>query len=92
MTPDVRNQKKAHMRHRFQQACEAWSAGDYELAAYRARQVSDIAAFYMGYDSDLYWYGIRLSIVWGEFMLQDDTRDFNTWAVGQACTALRAAA
>ncbi|WP_226597887.1 hypothetical protein [Marinobacter nauticus] len=92
MTPDVRNQKKTNMRLRFQQACEAWGTGDYELAAYRASQVSDMAASYMGIDSDLYWYGIRLSIAWGEFMLQDDTRDFNTWAVGQACTALRAAA
>src|SRR5690554_7767331 len=36
MTPDVRNQKKTNMRLRFQQACEAWSTGDYELAAYRA--------------------------------------------------------
>jgi len=28
MTPDVRNQKKATMPLRFQQACGAWSAGD----------------------------------------------------------------
>lgn len=92
MTPDIRNQKKTIMRLRFQQACEAYEAGDYELAVFRASQASTIGAAYMGIDSDLYWYGIRLSIAWGEFMLQDDTRDFNTWAVGQACTALRAAA
>ena len=92
MTPDVRNQKKTNMRLRFQQACEAHEAGDYELAALRISQIHQMVSSYMGVDSDLYWYGIRLSIAWGEFMLQDDTRDFNTWAVGQACTALRAAA
>ena len=92
MTPDVRNQKKTNMRLRFQQACEAWSTGDYELAAYRASQVSDMAASYIGVDSDLHSYGLRLTIAWAEFFIQDDTRDFNTWAVGQACTALRAAA
>lgn len=92
MTPDVRNQKKTNMRLRFKQACEAWSTGDYELAAYRVSQVSDMAASYMRTDSHLYWYGIRLIISWGEFTLQDDTRDFDAWAVGQACIALRAAA
>lgn len=92
MTPDVRNQEKNHLRQRFQQACDAWSVGDYELAIDHASQVSEMTRSYRGIDSDLFWYGIRLSNVWSEFLLQDDTRDFNTWAVGQACNALRAAA
>ncbi|TVT32206.1 MULTISPECIES: hypothetical protein [Marinobacter] len=92
MTLDVRNQKKTIMRLRFQQACEAHEAGDYELAALRISQISQMSASYIGVDSDLHSYGLRLTIAWAEFFIQDDTRDFNTWAVGQACTALRAAA
>ncbi|WP_029654860.1 hypothetical protein [Marinobacter daepoensis] len=92
MTPAVHNQKQTHLRQRFQQACDAWSVGDYELAIDRASQVSEMTRRYRSIDSDLFWYGIRLSNVWSEFLLQEDTRDFNTWAVGQACNALRAAA
>ena len=92
MTPDVRNQKKTIMRLRFQQACEAHQDGQYEEAAQRISQIHQMVSSYMGVDSDLYWFGLNLTITWGEFFLQDDTRDFNAWAVGQACTALRAAA
>jgi len=92
MTPDVRNQKQTIMRLRFQQACEARQAGDYELAALRISHIHQMVSSYMGVDSDLYWFGLRLTILWGEFFLQDETRDFNAWAVGQACQALRAAA
>lgn len=92
MTPDVRNQKKTIMRLRFQQACEDHQDGHYEEAAQRIRQIHQMVSSYMGVDSDLYWFGLNLTITWAEFFLQDDTRDFNAWAVGQACTALRAAA
>jgi hypothetical protein len=92
MTPDVRNQKKTIMRLRFQQACEAHQDGHYEEAAQRISQIHQMVSSYMGVDSELYWFGLNLTITWGEFFLQDDTRDFNAWAVGQACTALRAAA
>lgn len=92
MTPDLRNQKQTIMRLRFQQACEAHQDGDYETAAMRITQIHQMVSAYMGIDSDLYWYGLRLTILWGAFFLQDDTRDFKAWAVGQACIALRAAA
>jgi hypothetical protein len=92
MTPDVRNQKKTIMRLRFQQACEAHQDGHYEEAAQRISQIHQMVSFYIGVDSDLYWFGLNLTITWAEFFLQDETRDFNAWAVGQACTALRAAA
>ncbi|PHQ25488.1 hypothetical protein CLH62_14290 [Marinobacter guineae] len=92
MTPDVRNQKKTIMRLRFQQACEAHQDGQYEETAQRVSEIHKMVSSYMGADSDLYWFGLNLTITWGEFYLQDDTRDFNAWAVGQACTALRAAA
>lgn len=92
MTPDVRNQKKTIMRLQFQQACEAHEAGDYKLAGLRISQIHQMVSSYVRVDSDLYWYGLNLTITWAEFFLQDDTRDFNAWAVGQACTALRAAA
>jgi hypothetical protein len=92
MTPDQRRQKQTIMRLRFQQACEAHHAGDYELAALRISHIHQMVSSYIGVDSDLYWFGLRLTIVWGEFLMQDQTRDFDTWAVGQACTALRAAA
>ena len=92
MTPDLRNQKQTIMRLRFQEACEAFQEGEYEAAAMRISQIHQMVSAYMGVDSDLYWFGIRLTIVWAEFLLQEETRDFNAWAVGQACTALRAAA
>ncbi|MCD1646973.1 hypothetical protein [Marinobacter adhaerens] len=92
MTPDVRNQKKTIMRLRFQQACEAHQEGNYEEAAQRISQIYQMVSSYRGVDSDLYWFALNLTITWGEFFLQNDTRDFNAWAMGQACSALRAAA
>lgn len=92
MTPDVRSQKKTIMRLRFREACEAQQDGIYEEAAQRISQIHQMVSAYMKVDSDLYWFGLRLTILWAEFLIQDDTRDFKAWAVGQACTGLRAAA
>lgn len=70
MSPDVRNQKKTNMRLRFQQACEAHEAGDYPLAAQRISQISQMSASHIGVDSDLYSYGLRLTIAWAEFFIR----------------------
>ncbi|MFL1484739.1 hypothetical protein [Marinobacter sp. LN3S78] len=92
MTPELREKKKKEMLLKVNQAAQIWSAGDYEQASHLFSEFCGIAFPYQSTDSDLYWFFVQLSIVYADYITQEKTRDFKTWAIGEACKALRAAA
>jgi len=92
MTPELRKEKEAMIRLCFQEAVDAISRGDASVARIRNNQLSGMMSAFRGLDSDLYWLCVRYSGHYYAFIRQQDTRDYNAWAVGQACKALRAAA
>jgi hypothetical protein len=92
MTPELRLEKQQHIRVVFDVATDCLKLGETELATDGLTKLQGMRDAFYKVDSDLFWYATRSVNLLIEFIHQDDTRDFNAWAVGQACTALRAAA
>lgn len=92
MTPELRKEKEQSVRVVFDLAVFNVKQRDFETSIDGLTKLQGMRDAFYKVDSDLYWYTCRCIRILIEFYHQDDTRDFDAWAVGQACTALRAVA
>jgi hypothetical protein len=91
MTKEIRQQKKEDLDNFFYLAATQWEQGQYEDACRTTTRMRSYSDSVRGLDSELFWYGMKLSRRYAEFIVSESP-SFQAWAVGQACSALRAAA
>ncbi|MGM0769964.1 MAG: hypothetical protein ACQEV6_18290 [Pseudomonadota bacterium] len=92
IAPDLRQQKFHEIRVVVTGALDFYKSGQWELYCDSVTKLLGMAAAFSGLDDDLYNYTMDWVNALSRFTLQHTVVDFEAWALGQACTALRAAA
>lgn len=89
---DLHQQKFQDIRVVVTGALNFYKSGQWELYCDSITKLLGMAAAFIGLDDDLYHYTMDWVNALSRFTLQHTVVDFEAWALGQACTALRAAA
>lgn len=92
IAPDLREQKFHEIRVVVTVALDFYKSDQWELYCDSVTKLLGMSAAFNGLDDDLYNYTMDWVNALSRFTLQHTVVDFEAWAVGQACSALRAAA
>lgn len=92
MAPELRLQKLQEVRVVVDAGLSFHKNGDWDTYCDSITKLMGMATAFNSLDEDLYNYTMDWVNTLSRFSLQRTAVDFPTWAIGQACTALRAAA
>lgn len=92
MAPELRLQKLQEVRVVVDAALNFHKNGEWDIYCDSITKLMGMAAAFNGLDDDLYNYAMDWVNALSRFSLQRNAVDFATWAIGQACNGLRAAA
>lgn len=90
--PALRQEKHQHIRVVFDGALHSFHQGEDDTGFDGLIKLQGMAAAFHGLDHSLHQYASDCVTTLMQFLNQRDQPDFTTWAIGQACQALRVAA
>lgn len=91
MTPALRQRKLQGIRSVVSVAVHLHKAGEWDDYCDSITKLLGMADAFNELDDDLFNYTMDCVNALSRFTLQHTVVDFEAWAIGQACTALRAA-